>query len=668
MMRMTKKEASIRIEKLRAEIEHHRYLYHVEDRQEISDAALDSLKRELVQLERVYPELITPDSPSQRVAGAVLPGFEKVTHSKPVLSLEDAFTFEDLADWQQRNERLLKEAIAGYYCELKFDGLSVVVTYQDGLLVRGATRGDGRIGEDVTQNLRTIESIPLSLNLKALKKSPRIIEVRGEIVMTKKQFDALNRDQERRGLPRYANPRNIAAGSIRQLDPSITASRRLDCFMFELITDCGQRTHAEAHALLAKLGFKTSRYNEEAKDLVAVQKYLKQWETKRKDMPYNTDGSVIVANDIAQEERLGSVGKTERWMIAYKFAAEQATTVVEDIIVQVGRTGALTPVAILRPVLLAGTTVSRATLHNDDEIKRLDVRIGDTVILQKAGDIIPDVVTVLKNLRPKSSKPFLFPKKCPICGSNVLRPDGEVAYYCSNKQCFAQEREGIIHFVSKKGLDIDGLGEKIVEQLMQAGLVRDAADLFSLTKDDVLPLEGFAERSAENLVRAVREARQVSFAKFIYALGIRHVGEETARDLATTFPTIHKLSQATVDDLLQVEDIGDVVAQSIVTWFKEKRNQHLIGKLLKAGVTIATMNKTRRTLSLTGKTFVITGSLPIPREEVAERIRTAGGSVSGSVSTQTDYVVAGEEPGSKFKKAQSLGVTIIDYDRLQKML
>lgn len=664
----TKTEARERLAKLRKEIEHHRYLYHVEDRQEISDAALDSLKRELTQIERDFPDLITPDSPSQRVAGTVLAGFKKVTHTKPVLSLEDAFTAGDLADWQTRNGKILTTQLKGYYCELKFDGLSVVVTYENGILARGATRGDGRVGEDITQNLKTVESIPLRLDLSSLKGAPRIIEVRGEIVMTKKHFDALNKDQERRHLPLFANPRNVAAGSIRQLDTKITASRKLDCFIFELMTDCGQRTHEEAHAIAAKLGFKTSRYTEFAKDLAEVGRYLAKWESRRKTLPYNTDGAVIVMNDIAQERRLGFVGKTERWMIAYKFPAEQATTRVEDIIIQVGRTGALTPVAVLTPVLLAGTTVSRATLHNADEIKRLDVRVGDTVILQKAGDIIPDVVSVLKNLRPKNATAFAFPAKCPICGSKVMRPEGEVAHYCSNKQCFAQEMEGIIHFVSKKGFDIDGLGEKIVEQLMQAGLVRDAADMFALTNDDVLPLEGFAQKSAENLVRAVDAAKRPALAKFIYALGIRHVGEETARSLAQAFRTFKKISEASFEQLEAVPDIGGVVAKSIVTWFNDKRSKKVLEKLSKAGVVVQSLQSHGGSKSLTGKTFVLTGTLSEPREVIAEKIRDAGGSVSSSVSKLTDYVVAGDDPGSKLTKARNLGVDVLDYAGLRRLL
>ncbi len=665
---ITKKEASVRIEKLRKEVDRHRYLYHVLDTQEISEAALDSLKRELVQLEREYPDLITPDSPSQRVAGGVLSGFKKVTHSRPVLSLEDAFTATDLADWQTRNEKILRSSTQGYYCELKFDGLTVVITYEDGLLVRGATRGDGRIGEDVTQNLKTIESIPLRLDLSSLKKPPRVIEVRGEVVMTRKNFDILNKDQARRKLPLYANPRNVTAGSIRQLDPAITASRKLDAFIFELITDCGQRTHEEAHQIAARLGFKTSRYNETAADLKEVGAYLKKWETRRKSLPFNTDGSVVVVNEVAQERRLGFVGKTERWMIAYKFPAEQATTLVEDIIVQVGRTGALTPVAVLKPVLLAGTTVSRATLHNADEIKRLDVRAGDTVILQKAGDIIPDVVSVLTKLRPRSSKEFQFPARCPICGSQVMRPKGEVAHYCTNKRCYAQELEGIIHFVGKKAFDIDGLGEKIVEQLMQAGLVRDAADIFTITQDDILPLEGFAEKSADNLIKAIAKSKHVSLAKFIYALGIRHVGEETGRTLAQEFRTLRAVSGATFEALERVPDIGGVVAKSIVNWFTSKQSKKLLKKFSDHGVVVSRVELAKGAQTLAGKTFVLTGSLPEPREAVAAQIRALGGSVSGSVSKQTDYVVAGDDPGSKLTKAQSLGVLVIDYAGIQRLL
>ena len=665
---MTKKEARERIEKLRKEIDRHRYLYHVLDRQEISDAALDSLKHELWKLEQQFPQLITPDSPTQRVGGKPLDKSKKVSHTAPVLSLEDVFSHDELSEWQERNEKLLRESLGGYYCELKFDGLSVVLTYEGGLLKQGATRGDGRLGEDVTQNLRTIESVPLRLTIDKVKAAPRVIQVRGEVVMTKREFESLNKKREKAGEPLYANPRNVAAGSIRQLDPKVTAERNLTFFVFELWTDMGQTTHAEAHEIAQKLGFKTSPCNETVKNLAGVMEYLKKWEKKRQQLPYNTDGVVLVVNDIAQERKLGSVGKTDRWMAAYKFAAEQGTTRVKDIIVQVGRTGALTPVAILDPVQLAGTTVSRATLHNEDEIKRLDIRIGDTVIVQKAGDIIPDVVEVLKRLRTGTEKKFVFPKKCPQCGSPVARPSGEVAHYCTNKSCFAQELAGLVHFVSRKGFDIEGLGDKIVEQLMSAGLVRDASDLFMLKEVDVKPLERFAEKSAENLIAAIEASKKVALAKCIYALGIRHVGEETARTLARRYQSFAALSEASREELEAIDDVGPVVAESIHQWFHADRNRKLLRRLEKGGVRAIVPKAAAASGRFNGMKFVITGTLAEPRERVAECIREAGGSVSGSVSGRTDYVVAGDDPGSKYDTARKLGVKIISYDELKKML
>jgi len=663
---MTKAEARERIEKLKKAINRYRYEYHVLDKLEISEAALDGLKYELAKLEREYPDLITPDSPTQRIGGVALSKFAKVTHSKPVLSLEDAFHHSDLEEWEERNKKLLREPIGGYYCELKFDGLSVILTYENGVFVRGATRGDGKVGEDVTQNLKTVESIPLRLELDALKKALRTIEVRGEVVMPKKTFEALNRHQKKQGLPLYANPRNIAAGSIRQLNPQITADRKLDCFVFDLISDCGQRTHEEAHSLVAKMGFKTSRYNEGVKNLDGVVQFLKKWETKRDSLPYTTDGSVIVVNDIRQEQRLGSVGKADRWMIAYKFAAEQATTRVEDIIVQVGRTGALTPVAILSPVRVAGTTVSRATLHNEDEIRRLDIRIGDTVIIQKAGDIIPDVVQVLTKLRSGKEKVFHFPKACPICGSPVHRPEGEVAHYCTNRRCYAQQRESLIHSVGKKGFDIEGLGAAIVEQLMQAGLVRDAADFFALTEEDLLPLERFAEKSAENLVESIKKAKHVSFSKYIYALGIRHVGDGTALVLARAFPTLAALSRVSAEGLEHISEVGPVIAKSIAAWFADEHNKCLLAKLRAHGVKAKAAEKAGA--GFVGKKFVLTGSLPEEREAIEEQIRRAGGTVSGSVSKKTDFVVVGDNPGSKLTTARTLDVRTIDYAELKRIL
>ncbi len=664
---MKSTEAKKRIDKLRREIEKYRYQYHVLDNLQISEAALDSLKRELVELETQFPDLITPDSPSQRVAGQALKQFTKVRHSRPVLSLQDYFNPAELSDWQQRNEKILNEKIKGYYCELKLDGLTVILTYEDGRLIRGATRGDGTVGEDVTLNLRTIESIPLQLDLSQWKKVPKIIEIRGEAVITKQNFAKINNRQIKAGLPVFANPRNLAAGSIRQLDPQMTADRQLDCFAFELITDLGQESHEQVHEWLAQMGFKTSKYNQPAKSLVEVEQYLKHWEEKRKKLDFNTDGAVIVVNSIALEKKLGSVGKTERWMAAFKFPAEQTTTQVLDILVQVGRTGALTPIAVLKPVSVAGTTVSRATLHNHDEIERLGVRVGDTVIIQKAGDIIPEIVEVLKKLRTGKEKVFIFPKKCPICNSAVVRPEGEVAYYCSNKQCYAREIQNLIHFVSKKAFNIEGLGDRIVEQLVSAGIVRDSADFFSLTNADLLQLERFAEKSADNLIEAIFERRSITLDRFIYALGIRHVGEQTARDLAQHFRSWQKLEQSSIDELLAIHEIGEVVAKSLHQWLQSAQNKKLVAKLFSLGVKLQT-SATAKDQKLAGKSFVITGTLSQPRDVIAEEIRQHGGTVGSSVSSATDYVLAGENPGSKVDKAQKLGIQVISESALQKML
>ena len=660
-------QARERISKLKKEIERHRYLYHVLDKQEISDAALDSLKNELVQLETEFPQLLTADSPSQRVGGKPLAKFTKVRHSKPVLSLQDYFAPAELGEWQKRNEKLLGHTLSQYYCELKLDGLTIVLTYRKGVLERAATRGDGQIGEDVTHNIRTVESIPLRLKLDRWPKVPDVIEIRGEVVISKPNFALINKRQAKQGGQIYANPRNLAAGSIRQLDPQMAADRKLECFAFELITDLGQKRHSQVHDWLKEMGFKTCEHNQLVTSLSAVTTYLQKWEKKRQSWDYNTDGSVIVIDDIADERKLGSVGKTERWMAAYKFPAEQTTTNVRDILIQVGRTGALTPIAVLDPVQVAGTTVSRATLHNEDEIKRLDVRIGDTVIIQKAGDIIPDIVEVMKRLRTGKEKKFSFPAKCPVCGSSVVRRDGEVARYCSNKQCFAQEIRGLIHFVSKAAFNIEGLGDKIVEQLVTVGLVRTAADFFSLTVDDLKNLDRFAATSAAKVVAAIEAKKQIPLDRFIYALGIRHVGVQTARDLATAFGSWQRLSQADSSQLERVPEVGSVVASSIAAWLQQKRNLQLVAQLQERGVKIEQI-KVARNGRLHGKSFVITGTLSQPRDYYADIIRQQGGSVSSNVSKQTDYVLAGDNPGSKLSKAQSLGVSIIDEDQWKKLL
>ncbi|MBT4516843.1 MAG: NAD-dependent DNA ligase LigA [Candidatus Komeilibacteria bacterium] len=670
---MTEREAKNRIAKLILEINHHRYLYHVLDTEEISDGALDSLKRELDSLEKQFPKLKKVDSPTQRVSGRPLDKFVKVKHSKKVLSLADAFSRSDIEDWRERNERILSRRagsrsagkIKDYYTELKLDGLTVVLTYKNGLFWRGATRGDGSVGEDVTNNLKTIESIPLSLRPLKGKKLPNIIEIRGEVVMSKGVFVNLNKQRAKEGKDLFANPRNVAAGSIRQLDPKITRSRKLDCLAFEIISDLGQQTHQDSHRLLNKLGFKTEMNSRLCKNIDEVEDFLKQWVDKRKKLLYETDGSVIVVNDLRQEKILGHIGKAERWMLAYKFPAEQVTTKVLDIEVQIGRTGALTPVAILEPVSVAGSTVSRATLHNQDEIDRLDVRVGDTVIIQKAGDIIPDIVKTLTKLRTGKEKKFIFPKTCSSCHSPVTKKDGEVAYYCSNKKCYGQNVEAIIHFVSKKGFNIDGMGNSIVRQFIDQNLVVSPADIFSLKIGDLEPLEGFAQKKSLKLLKAIESSKNVGLSNFIYALGIRHVGEETSILLANYYGSLDKFSQADLDELQAINDVGPEVAKSIIAWLKD--NQDLLDEFLKQGINI--QNPKSKNNKLADQTFLFTGSLDIDRDSAKNKVRNLGGKIVSSVSKKLDYLVFGDKPGSKLAKAKKISsIKIISEQEFLKLI
>jgi len=671
---MDKQEAKKRIEKLKKEINHHRYLYHVLDRQEISDAALDSLKKELADLENQFPDLITPDSPTQRVGGRPLPKFKKVRHEKPMLSLNDVFSEEEFYDWVERIKKLAPGENFDFYAEVKMDGLAVSLIYEGGLFVLGATRGNGVVGEDVTQNLKTVEAIPLRLHLEKLPNNvkKRVIkgrvEVRGEVYMRKDVFKKLNEEQKKKGERLFANPRNAAAGSIRQLDPKIAASRRLNFYAYDLVTDLGQKTHEESHQLAKKMGFPVNPHNEYCRTPEEVVNYHKKIGEKRKHFPYPSDGIVVNINSISLFNKLGVVGKSPRGALAFKYPAEQATTIVEDIQVQVGRTGALTPVAHLRPVNIAGTTVSRATLHNMDEIKRLDVRIGDTVIVQKAGDIIPDVVKVIKGLRSGREKRFKMPEKCPFCGSKVYRKPGEVAYYCSNKNCFASVRERFYHFVSKKAFDIEGLGPKIIDQLLKADLIKDPADIFTLKREDLEPLERFAEKSAQNIIKAIDKSKKISLSRFIYSLGIRHVGEETAFLLARRFGTLENLMKAKKDELAAIHDIGGVVAESIYNFFQEKENQELIAKLIKNGVKVE-KEKVAAQKFFKNKTFVLTGSLrSMTREQAKTEIRKRGGDVSSSVSHETDYVILGEKPGTKYQKAKNLGIKFLSEEEFLSLL
>ncbi|MDO8496006.1 MAG: NAD-dependent DNA ligase LigA [bacterium] len=687
-MQLTRSQADNRIGKLRKVINHHRYLYHALDRSEISDEALDSLKKELFDLEQKYPELITPDSPTQRVGGKPLKEFKKFTHHEPMISFNDAFDEKDMKDWEGRFERLSAGSKKyGYYCELKIDGLAIELVYERGVLGVGSTRGDGIIGEDVTQNLKTVEAIPLRLLdeeevLKNLKKeklerftagvkkalSGKLI-VRGEVFITKRDFERINREQKKGELKFYANPRNLAAGSVRQLDPSVTRSRKLDSYAYSLKTDVGQITHEEEHLILKALGFKINPHNKFHKDLHLVQEFRDYWEKHREKLNYEIDGIVVILNDDKTFQRLGVVGKSPRGAIAYKFSPKESQTIVEDIIVQVGRTGVLTPVAILKPVNIGGVMVSRATLHNLDEIKRLGVKIGDTVIVSRAGDVIPDVGQVLKELRTGKEKEFQMPKKCPVCDSRVEQISGQVAYRCTNRDCPAVKRKAIYHFVSRKAFNVEGIGPQIIDQLMEAGLVRDAADLFSLKKEDLLNLERFAEKSAQNTVDAVQSKKNVTLDKFIYSLGIEHVGEETAVALARKFKNLDSIKNVSLENLENVPDIGPVVAQSIYEWFQKSYNLRIIDKFKKAGVHVLDEKIIKGSTKLDGKTFVLTGGLEsMSREEAKDRVRELGGDISSAVSKETDYIVAGIEPGSKYDKAKKLGVKILTEKEFLELL
>ena len=644
---------------MRAEIDRIRYAYHVLDKEIVSESAKTSLMHELSQLEETYPEIITSDSPTQRVAGKSLSKFQKVRHARPGMSLNDVFDTQELETWEKRVQKLVPNKKLDYYVELKLDGLSVYLTYEKGLLKTAATRGDGTTGEDVTQNIRTIESIPLKLT------EPVDIEVRGEVYMDHSQFEKVNKEQEKLAKPTYANPRNLAAGTLRQLDPKIVASRKLK-FMAWAIYEKGIKTHEQEHEMAKKLGFKVEPNSKHATNLKKIEKYLEEWEDKRKKLPYQTDGAVININSEELVNKLGIVGKAPRGVAAYKFSAEQVTTKLEDIRVNVGRTGAVTPYAVLTPIKVAGSTVSRATLHNEDEIKRKDIRIGDTVVIQKAGDIIPEVVQSLPNLRTGKEKIFKMSKTCPICGGPVVKPEGEAVARCIAENCFAIEMQKIEHFVSKGAFNMEGLGEKIVTQLIEEGLITDATDLFALTEGDLTPLERFAETSAKNTVESIQEHKKVSFRRFLYSLGIRHVGAITASDITRKFRRLEDIQSASLEDLQAIDGIGDVASESIYRWFRNKKNLEFLKKLKDNGVEIvyeAVKNK------LEGKTFVLTGSLnTITRDEAEEMIRVNGGSASGSVSKSTDFVVVGDNPGSKAEKAKELGVKIISEEDFLKMV
>lgn len=667
-----------RLEKLKAAIEKYRYEYHVLDTASISPEALDSLKHELVQIETQYPELVTPDSPSQRVAGKPLPEFSKVTHRVPQWSFNDAFSPEEMQDFDGRVKRFMKaakiEKDPTYTVEHKIDGLKIVIEYEKGFLKQAATRGDGKVGEDVTENVRTIESVPLRLT------EPVDIIVEGEVWMGKSQLAALNVARKKAGLEPFANPRNLAAGSIRQLDPAIVAERKLQTFIYYIAeySTKGARmpaTQSGSLELLKKLGFKVNAHYKHCKNIEQVIGYWQEWQKKMDKQDYLADGVVVKVDEREYQNALGYTGKAPRWGIAFKFPAEQVTTVVEDIALQIGRTGVVTPVAHLRPVSVAGSTVSRATLHNEDEIKRLDVRIGDTVILQKAGDVIPDIVSVVQELRPKNSKPYAFPTHVPACGGDgrIERIPGQAAWRCVSTDSFDQNKRRFYHFVSKRCFDIDGLGPKIIDVLLEENLISSFDDIFTLKRGDLLALPRFAEKSVDNLLESIEKARTVTLPRLIAALSISQVGEETAYDLAKHFGSLDAIAAATFEEIESIHGVGPVVAQAVFDWFRVAANKKLVAHLTKqVSIEAAPKNIPAAKAGLqplAGKSFVFTGSLPTLDRDVAQEIvRSLGGDVSSSVSKSTTYVVAGESAGSKLDKARSLGVEIIDEEAFKKLI
>ncbi|HEX4545022.1 MAG TPA: NAD-dependent DNA ligase LigA [Candidatus Acidoferrum sp.] len=663
----TKKE----LEELGEKLRYHEHRYYVLDDPEISDAAYDRMMERLKEMEAAHPELVTPDSPTVRVGGAPREGFSTVRHARPMLSLDNAFSYDALRDWDRRVREGSGHEKIEYVAEHKFDGLSISLQYEHGVLVRGVTRGDGTTGEDVTPNVKTIRSIPLRVDATALKKVklPADFEVRGEVMMTRKAFEALNRQQEQIGGKIFVNPRNSAAGAVRVLDPAITASRRLDFFAYYLLVD-GKvpfAKHSESLQALKQLRFRASDDWNLCAGIEAVIAYCEDWDAKREKLPYEIDGVVVKVNSIAIQNELGYTAKAPRWAMAFKYPARQETTVVNDIIVQVGRTGALTPVAVLEPVQVGGVTVSRSTLHNMDEVERLGLQIGDRVLIERAGEVIPHVLKVVKE--GKHRKPFRMPKHCPECGSTIHKDEEQVAYRCVNAACPAKRKESLLHYAGRHAMNIDGLGEKIVDQLVDKGLVKDVADLYSLKLEELAVLERMAEKSAQNLLDETEASKENSLARLIYALGMRFVGERTGQLLAEHFSSLEELAAAKEEQLVEVPEVGPKVAASIAEFFSEPANRQLVKKLYKAGVRPTAEKRQVKSDKFRGKSFVFTGGLANrSREEAGEMVQQHGGKVSGSVSKMTDYVVVGTDPGSKYEKAKELGVTILSEREFEKLV
>jgi DNA ligase (NAD+) len=665
-MRAKKEDFAKRVEELRKAINHHNYRYYVLDSPEISDAQYDSLVRELETIESQYPELITPDSPTQRIGAPPTEAFQPVNHLTRMYSLQDAFSTEELLAYFDRLKKQLPEETMDFVCELKVDGSAISLLYEDGKFVKGATRGDGNTGEDITANLKTISSIPLVLQTKI-----PLIEVRGEAFMSKDRFKAINKEQSKKGLSLFANPRNAAAGTLRQKDPAMTAKRKLSALFYAVGAVEGIKIteHFQTLELLKDAGFKTSAHAIKADNEKEVLDYVAMWQEKRETLPYEIDGIVVKVNSLEQQKVLGSTAKAPRWAIAYKFPAEQQTTKLVDIGISVGRTGALTPFAIMEPVRVAGSTISRATLHNEDEIKRKDIRIGDTVIIQKAGDVIPEVVAPIVSKRNGAERFFVMPKKCPVCDTRVVRPEGEAVARCENIEgCRAMIFQSVIHFASRGAMDIEGLGESVAADMLDKGLIEDAADIYFLTKDDLLQIEHFADKAAENLYNAIQESKKRKLSRLLFGIGIRHVGSTVAEVLAQRFETIDVLQKATLEEVEAIEGIGIKIAESVVDWFSKDTNRKLIEKLKKAGVNTVE-ERPKVALTLSGKTFVFTGSMErLKRDDAKEVVKEHGGKVSSSVGKSTDFVVAGQSPGSKYDKAKALGIKIITEEEFERMV
>jgi len=664
------KDLGKKIESLRDKLRHHESLYYVLDSPEISDAEFDKLMQQLKQIESDHPDLVTPDSPTQRVGGKPREGFVKVPHSSPMLSLDNTYNEEELRDWERRVHELSGRSDVDYVCELKLDGMSLALVYENGKLARGVTRGDGSVGEDVTLNIRTVRSIPLVIPSEKLKKAgiPADFEVRGELLMPTASFKKINDERERDGLPTFANPRNFTAGTVRQLDSNITAQRRLDYFPYLLLRN--GRTYFDRHwktlNALDAAGFKVNQNRKLVSSMDEVWEFIQQWEAKRDSLPYEIDGIVIKVDRTSLQDELGFTGKAPRWAIAYKYAARAGITKLENVRWQVGRTGKLTPVAELVPVSIGGTTVRNATLHNMDEIQRLGVKIGDWVRVERGGDVIPKVVEVDQD-HPRGKDDIDVPDKCPVCGTRVMRTEGEVDYRCVNANCPAKLLGTILHFASRGVMNIDGMGDALVTQLTERGLVKNVADIYKLTKENLLSLERMGEKSAQNILHEIEGSKKLPLERVIYGLGIRFVGERTAQFLAEHFGSMEALQQARVEELQNVDEVGPRIAESIAEFFSIPANRKLVERLREAKLTL-TGEKKQRGTKLTGKTFVLTGTLPrFTRDEAKKMIEDAGGKVTGSVSKKTDYVVAGSDAGSKLDKARELGVAVIDEEQMEAL-